>query len=95
MTEDNKPRAGRRTGEAAVIVISILLAFAIDALWAQQQRRVEEREILAALAEEFAANLEQIDGVIAVYESGKQWVERMVSMPEDSIRALPQTSIRR
>lgn len=58
MTEDIRPRARRRTGEAAVIVISILLAFAIYALWAQQQLRVEEREVLAGLAEEFATNLE-------------------------------------
>ena len=50
-------------GEAVVIVISILLAFSIEALWAQQQLWQEEREVLAALEEEFRANLEQVETV--------------------------------
>ncbi|NOR36292.1 MAG: hypothetical protein GQ577_06045 [Woeseiaceae bacterium] len=42
--------------EAAAIVASILLAFAIDAWWDGVQERAEEREILIALRAEFEAN---------------------------------------
>lgn len=39
----------RITVEAAAIVVSILLAFAIDAWWADRQRLVEERSVLLSL----------------------------------------------
>jgi len=42
--------------EAAAIVASILLAFAIDAWWEGVQERAEEREILSSLRAEFEAN---------------------------------------
>jgi hypothetical protein len=42
--------------EAAAIVASILLAFAIDAWWNGVQERAEEREILSSLRAEFEAN---------------------------------------
>ena len=93
MTEENRPRARGRVGEAAVIVISILLAFAIEALWAQQQMRDEEREALAGLLEEFSTNREQIDRIVARHEASQEWVERLVALPEDSIHALSETSI--
>ncbi len=47
--------------EAVVIVVSILLAFAIDAWWAGQQDREEEQVLLRALKEEAQYNLDQID----------------------------------
>ena len=47
----------RRTSvEAAAIVASILLAFAIDAWWDGVQERAEEQEILSSLRAEFEAN---------------------------------------
>lgn len=93
MTQGNRHRARARVGETIVIVTSILLAFTIDALWAQRQLRDEERDVLAGLAEEFATNIEQVDRVLARHESSKEWVERLMALPEDSIRALSQTSI--
>lgn len=47
--------------EAAAIVMSILLAFAIDAWWDDRQDRAEEQRILASLKSEFEQNLELID----------------------------------
>ena len=46
--------------EGAAIVASILLAFAIDALWAEQQDRRAESEILSRLHDEFAQNRDGI-----------------------------------
>jgi hypothetical protein len=47
--------------EAAAIVMSILLAFAIDAWWDNRQDRSEEQRILVGLKAEFEQNLELID----------------------------------
>lgn len=46
-------RASRFLIEAFVIVVSILLAFGIDAWWDSRLERVEEREVLAGLRREF------------------------------------------
>ena len=40
--------------EAAAIVVSILLAFAIDAWWDDRRERIEEREVLIGLKSEFS-----------------------------------------
>ena len=47
--------------ESVAIVVSILLAFAIEAWWEGQQEREEERVLLTALKEEAQYNLDQID----------------------------------
>ena len=44
---------GRIFAEGAVVVASILLAFAIDAWWDERQIRAEEQQILQGLEEEF------------------------------------------
>lgn len=46
--------------EALVIVVSILLAFWIDAAWAGRLERVEEREAIAALHDEAIANADRL-----------------------------------
>lgn len=42
------------TAEGAAIVVSILLAFGIDAWWDERQERMEEQRILTGLEEEFS-----------------------------------------
>ena len=46
----------RISGEGAVIVGSILLAFAIDAAWERSQERGQEIRVLEALLTEFETN---------------------------------------
>ncbi len=53
MRDVNNIQWKRRSVEAAAIVASILLAFAIDAWWAEQQDRRAESEILSRLHKEF------------------------------------------
>ena len=56
-----QPIAWRRLlAEAAAVVASILLAFAIDAAWDTHQQDVEVREILTGLREEAVVNQEAI-----------------------------------
>ncbi len=47
--------------EGAVIVLSILLAFGIDAWWEGRQERAEEREALEALADDFDAAARELE----------------------------------
>lgn len=47
--------------EGVAIIVSILLAFGIQAWWEGRQDRMEEEQLLAALSVEFAANREQLE----------------------------------
>jgi hypothetical protein len=86
--------SGRRyVLEGAVIVLSILLAFGIDALWAQHQGRLEEKEILASLKSDFVANLESVTRVIEAHETFRARVTTLIRLSPEEIRALPQTKI--
>ncbi len=51
--------------EATAVLASILLAFAIDAWWAERLERVAEREELSRLHDEFASNYERIDSWVS------------------------------
>jgi hypothetical protein len=42
--------------EGILIIVSILIAFAIDAWWEERQQRAEEARILEALRGEFQEN---------------------------------------
>jgi len=46
-----------------VIIVSILLAFGIDAWWSERQERVDEKEALAQLESDFRANASQLDTI--------------------------------
>ena len=50
----------RISAESLAIVASILLAFAIDALWNNYQLQQEEQEILKGLRDEFSRHVEAI-----------------------------------
>ena len=54
MTESLAINWKRIAVEAMAIVVSILLAFAIDAWWDDRQERIEEREVLLGLKSEFS-----------------------------------------
>jgi hypothetical protein len=53
----------RTSAEGVTIVISIVLAFAIDAWWDERQERRDELEILDRLQAELSVNIERIDRV--------------------------------
>lgn len=60
MSEDQKTDWKRLALEAAAIIVSILLAFAIDAWWQERVERQEEEEILVALLADFRQAKENI-----------------------------------
>lgn len=61
MTDNQSIPWKRLCIEATAIVASILLAFAIDAWWAERLDRIAEREELLRLYDEFELNRERID----------------------------------
>ena len=66
--------------EAAAIVASILLAFAIDAWWDERQERLEEQEVLSALIAEFQLNRAEAVEVIETHELGRQRVAALAQL---------------
>lgn len=81
--------------EGGVIVVSILLAFAIDALWDERQTRAEEREILAALRSEYETNVDLVDRVMAAHRRDRADVEKLVGMTEADILVQSQETVSR
>ena len=61
MKNDSSIQWKRISVEGAAIVLSILLAFSIDAWWEERQDRNDERKLLIALKTEFENNLAEID----------------------------------
>jgi hypothetical protein len=61
MANTNNIQWKRLSAEGAAIVVSILLAFSIEAWWDDYQDRGEEQGILLGLQSEFAQNLAFID----------------------------------
>jgi hypothetical protein len=76
--------------EGTVIVVSILLAFAIDALWDERKERIEETEILAALEKEFQTNLSEIEKVIDFHTRARHSIDELFSSTEQALRAVDQ-----
>ena len=69
MTRDNRVHWGRLSAEAAAIVASILLAFAIDAWWDQTKQEAAEAEWVAAVHLDLKATLNKVEDSIGEAES--------------------------
>ena len=59
----------RIIAEGSIIVVSILLAFWIDAWWTERQVRADEREAIAQLLDDFRTNAEQLETIRSVHEA--------------------------
>jgi hypothetical protein len=81
--------------EGGAIVLSILLAFSIDAWWDDRKERAEETEVLESLYVEFKANRDEAAVVVAAHESAVESVASLVAMSDDEVLALPATDIER
>lgn len=79
----NREKAGDLAIEAVVIVVSILLAFSLDAWWDARGQRLEEEQILENLQTEFAAAGVQLDQYILYHRVTLS----SVSLVLDSTRA--------
>ena len=79
MTDEQRIPWKRLYVEAAAIVASILLAFAIDAWWEDRQERVLEQQYLASLKADFQADIEELHEAIALAKSRAQLGRLLIS----------------
>lgn len=70
--------------DAALIVVSILIAFALDAWWDGQSRAAEEREALVALQTELAGSRAELDSVMAFNRGQIETINRILDREQDA-----------
>lgn len=75
----------RMSAEVVAIVVSILLAFAIDAWWDERRDRLEEQRVLQQLTEEFEAVESQLDRYVAMDERTLRNVSRIDSLMQAAL----------
>lgn len=75
----------RLSAEAAAIVLSILLAFAIDAWWDARQEQAEEREILIGLQAEFVDLRGRLDLWANMNRDGIRFIEEFLAGPVEGM----------
>lgn len=80
--------------EGAAIIVSILLAFGIDAAWDRHVERQEEAEILADLGSEISRNLRALDGTLASHQRVLEGAARLVATPSSELRTMPAAELR-
>jgi len=66
--------------EGAVIVVSILLAFSIDAWWSNRIEQQREREQLVSMLTEFEASLSGLDEVLTSIQGHASDVESLIAL---------------
>ena len=91
MTDLSSARRG--IVEALFILVSILLAFWIDAWWDERQDAGMERAMLGAVAEELARNEEAIAANIARLDAYLDRIDRLLRASDAALLALPQDSV--
>ena len=64
--------------EGIVIVVSILLAFAIDAWWDERNERLEETEVLLGLKSEFSRYRGEISNSIKYYANNRPLIAELI-----------------
>lgn len=75
----------RIAAEAVAIVLSILLAFAIDAWWDERSDRLEEQRVLQQLTEEFEAVSTQLERYVAMDRRTLRNVSRIDSLMQTAL----------
>ena len=79
MTESQAIPWKRLSAEGVAIVVSILLAFWIDAWWDSQKNVAEEREILVGLEAEFMDLRARLDSLSKINREGTALIEEYLS----------------
>lgn len=92
-SELGRLRWSRLLIEIAAIIISILLAFGIDAWWQTHLDRQREREIVTALREDFRQNRRAAAEVISFHETALVRFARLRRLSAADIASLPRDSV--
>lgn len=79
--------------EASAIVLSILLAFSIEAWWAESQERGVEQQALASLRSDFGESRETLSIVLQIYEQSQAEFVRFQSSTPSELSSLDSDAI--
>jgi len=82
----------RILAEGFAIVVSILLAFGIQAWWEERQERIEEREILVGLRDELSEIRDVIDEDLRDAGSAQSLLRAFISMSPEEAARMPNDS---
>jgi hypothetical protein len=86
-------RTTRLVSEGAVIVVSILLAFWIDAWWDNRQARMTEMTVLESIREEVEENRLELDRLLGLNGTQLERIDGFLGLTPDELRSLPQDSV--
>jgi len=89
MANTNNIQWKRISAEGAAIVVSILLAFSIQAWWDAYQEERQLHEILEALEEAFSGNLSQINDSIEAVSGNYELLNRFIQIGPEDIEKIP------
>jgi len=84
MSNTHKIEWRRLSVEAAAIVVSILLAFAIDAWWNGHIESKRERDQLVAMREEFSESLVGLEEVLDSIQQHTNGVEELIALLKEA-----------
>ena len=86
-------RVKRFVTEGAVIVVSILLAFWIDAWWNSSQARTTEATVLESISQEAEQNRRELDRLLERNDTQLARINMFLAATEGHLRSLPQDSV--
>ena len=89
MANTNNIQWKRISAEGAAIVVSILLAFSIQAWWDEYQEERQLHEILEALEDAFSGNLSQINDSIEAVSANYELLNRFIQIGPEDIEKIP------
>lgn len=75
----------RVLAEGLIIVVSILLAFSIDAWWSDRQEREQEQEVLNGLATDFAVNHSELETAISHHLWGVNLIFKLNTLSQEEV----------
>lgn len=79
--------------EGLAIVLSILLAFAIDAGWEERRERAEEQEVIKSLITEFRANREEVELVLSIHQRQIWAIASLMEKTDQQVLSLSQEEV--
>jgi hypothetical protein len=83
-----------RLRDGAVVVLSILLAFGVDAAWDSRGERAEERALLEGLYDELTANRQETEEIAARARTARDAARRFAAMTPTEAAAVHPDSAR-
>ncbi len=83
----------RILAEGSAIVVSILLAFGIEAWWSASQDRGDEQELLTGLYEELGVNEALLTENVQILQYQTNLLQTFLAMSPAEVAAIPQDSV--